>query len=180
MAKVKFKVGDRVRLRDYSEFTDYKRHAGEVARVISLTPSRFDLKIRWESGAESNVRSDNCELVTKGEEVKPYQRKTFKQLKDSVTVKKGALWQEACDDGDQEYVLLDSAFNRDPRQTQRIYDRALVEDDPKNFVEVFKVSPEYQTREELDLWEAFQKSQAKVRVTKPVAKRVARKTKKAA
>ncbi|OLT47749.1 hypothetical protein BJF87_21275 [Gordonia sp. CNJ-863] len=112
--------------------------------------------------------------------MKPYQRKTYKQLKDSVTVKKGALWQEACDDGDQEYVLLDSAFNRDPRQTQRIYDRSLVENDPKNFAEVFKVSPEYQTREELDLWEAFQKSQAKVRVTKPAAKRVARKTKKAA
>ncbi|MBM4646581.1 hypothetical protein GS464_29695 [Rhodococcus hoagii] len=85
-----------------------------------------------------------------------HQRKTYKQLKDSVTVKKGALWQEACDDGTQEYILLDQSFNKDPRQTQRIYDRALVEGDEKNFVEVFKVTPEYMTRDEVERWEAFQ------------------------
>ena len=114
--------------------------------------------------------------------MKPYQRKTYKQRKDSVTVKKGALWQEACDDGDQEYVLLDKAFSKDTagNGVHKIYTRSLVEDDPKNFVEVFKVEPEYQTREELDLFEEFKRSRAKVRVAKPAAKRVVRKVKKAA
>ncbi|UNQ40924.1 hypothetical protein MPC38_06650 [Prescottella equi] len=117
----------------------------------------------------SQVSAGETQLVTEGGEM-PHQRRTFKQLKDSVMVKKDALWQEACDDGTQEYILLDQAFNKDPRQTQRIYDRSLVEGDPKNFVEVFKVSPDYMTREELDQFEAFKKGKtAKAAVVKTEA-----------
>lgn len=99
----------------------------------------------------------DLKLATEAGDVEPQHRKTFKQLNDTITIKKNALWQEACDDGTQEYVLLDESFNRDPRQTQRIYDRSLVENDPKHFVEVFKVTPEYVTREELEQWESFKK-----------------------
>jgi hypothetical protein len=96
------------------------------------------------------------EQVTEGGDMKkPYQRKTYKQLKDTVTVKRGAIWQEACDDGTQEYVLLTTEHNKDPRNTQCIYDRSLVENDKKHFAEVFQVEPQYMTREELDQWEAF-------------------------
>ena len=119
--------------------------------------------------------------------MKPTQRKTYKQLKGSVTVKKDALWQEACDDGTQEYVLLSVDDNKDPRQTQRIYDRALVEDDPKNFVEVFAVTPAFLTQSELDQWDAFKKTAAKPATRKPRIAKIApakatrvRKVKKAA
>ncbi|NDZ93299.1 hypothetical protein G3I13_01810 [Streptomyces sp. SID6673] len=161
----KFKIGDRIRGNPGDDmYTITTQHATmEVIRHIGSVDPDIEVKVLTHSvypgevGSTYRVNSAHFELITKGEEVKPYQRKTYKQLKDSVTVKKGALWQEACDDGDQEYVLLDSAFNRDPRQTQRIYDRSLVEDDSKNFVEVFQVNPSYMTREELDRWEAFQK-----------------------
>lgn len=37
-------------------------------------------------------------------------RRTFRLLKDTPEVSKGALFQEACDDGDQEYILLDHSY----------------------------------------------------------------------
>lgn len=110
-------------------------------------------------------------LITKGGDMKSTQRKTYKQLKESVTVKKDALWQEACDDGTQEYVLLNADDNKDPRQTQKIYERALVEEDPKNFVEVFAVTPAFMTQAELDQWEDFKLVEKRVAKTgKPTSK----------
>lgn len=102
------------------------------------------------------------QLTTKGD--KPMARRTFKQLVETPTVKKGAIYQEACDDGTQEYRLLDKAFNKDVTPERsiwnsgNIYNRSLVEDNPKMFVEVFKVTPEYMTQEELNIWTAFNKA----------------------
>ncbi|NIL77155.1 hypothetical protein [Rhodococcus sp. B10] len=187
MSKETIKVGDLV----YYNGFDGKRY---WCVVYSIEGDGKDRRIwgNWRNSVSAARRAepsrygfmpyDEVFIDTKGEEVKPYQRKTYKQLKDSVTVKKDALWQEACDDGDQEYVLLDKSFSKDTagNGVHKIYTRSLVEEDPKNFVEVFKVDPEYQTREELDLFEEFKKSRAKVRVAKPAAKRVVRKVKKAA
>ncbi|MGW5074028.1 hypothetical protein [Rhodococcus sp. NPDC004095] len=177
----KFKVGDKVRcINPSSPSQPYAGAGWEVGLTYLINEvSSYN---RGESdtcyyGGKGNcgVFSEYLELATEGGDM-PYQRRTFKQLKDSVTVKKDARWQEACDDDTQEYILLDQSFNKDPQQTQRIYDRSLVEDDPKNFVEVFKVSPEYMTREELDQFEAFKKVQKPTKA--PVArKRAARSTK---
>jgi len=172
----KFKVGDRVRIvNNNGAARSYIAPIGSETFIIEI-----DKGGKWPITVEGNgvnwcaIEYSNIELVNKGEEM-TYQRRTFKQLTESVTVKKNALWQEACDDGDQEYILLNESDNKDPRNTQRIYDRSLVEEG-KGFVEVFKVSPEYMTKEELNSFETFKKSTKKTvgrpkKVATPVKKR---------
>lgn len=150
----KFKVGDLVTGTKEHQWAYKKEH-----RIKSVTTfggrEAYTLDV---SGSSLKWWAEELRLVKEATTVKgetPVQRRTFKQLKESVTVKKNALWQEACDDGTQEYILLDQTNNKDSRNTQRIYDRSLVEDDAANFVEVFAVTPQFMTREELDKWEAF-------------------------
>lgn len=128
---------------------------GDIGTVSAIPHEKAVCLKEYSGGYKHDT--DNLEIVTEGGDVK-HQRRTFKQLTETVTVKKGALWQEACDDGTQEYVLLNDAFNKDSR-AQKIYNRSLVEDDPKHFVEVFSVEPQYMTREELDRWEVFRNAQ---------------------
>lgn len=97
------------------------------------------------------------------ERSEPMARRTFKLIKDTPDVKKGALFQEKCDDGDQDYQILEefeethvTAPFEDGGKTVA-YGRAACEDRPNWFIEVFKITPEYMTREELDQFEAFKK-----------------------
>lgn len=89
-------------------------------------------------------------------DIKPMGRRTFRLLKDTPDTKKGALFQERCDDGDQDYQILcefeeshvTAPFEDGGRGVT--YGRDAVENRPKWFVEVYKVNPEYMTQEELD------------------------------
>lgn len=165
----RFKVGDSVR-GTHGHFGNHRHSHGE--RAVVITPKSGDyVRVRFADGYEDGYYESTLQLITKGGDMKPTQRKTYKQLKESVTVKKHALWQEACDDGTQEYVLLNADDNKDPRQTQKIYERALVEEDPKNFVEVFAVTPAFMTQAELDQWEDFKLVEKRVAKTgKPTSK----------
>jgi hypothetical protein len=99
---------------------------------------------------------DNLELVTESKQGTKVMRKTYKLLKELHNVKKGAFYQEACDDGDQEYMLITREhYKGSDNQECVVTDRSIVEDQPQWFVEVFQVTPQYMTREELDQWEAF-------------------------
>ena len=104
------------------------------------------------------------QLSTKGETVNTT-RRTFRLLKDTPDLKKGVLVQEACDDGDQEYNVLDLKnyvkhddffdFFGDAN-----YSRQAVEQQPTWFEEVFAVTPPFMNAKQIEQWEAFQKSQA--------------------
>lgn len=140
----KFKAGDRVRLKQGVETGLGKDH--EVLRT-------------WEEGftypwtGYFGVDDSWLELIT-SKETTVMARRTFKQLKEDPTIKKGALWQEMCEDGTQAYRLLDSQSHKAGDRPE-ITDRKLVEDQPEWFVEVFKVEPEYMTAEELERYKAF-------------------------
>jgi hypothetical protein len=91
-------------------------------------------------------------------------RKTYKLLKDLPEHRKGLVVQEACDDGDQEYVSLTHDASIVVDDYARFFgdnvikfSRKAVEDQPQWFVEVFEVEPQYMTRDELDQWEAFKR-----------------------
>lgn len=158
----KFKKGDRVRLISNDQFAHESVVALGSVGVVDQDASAFPWVV-WDTVRPHKMDGDHryaakeesLQLINEGGDMKQPHRRTFKQLKDSISVRKDAIWQEACDDGTQEYILLDESFNKDPRQTQRIYDRSLVEDNSKHFVEVYKVSPEWQTKEEQEQWEAF-------------------------
>lgn len=103
---------------------------------------------------QDNVFTEEAlELIT-AKENKVMARRTFKLLKDTPDCKKGAIFQEECEDGTQPYVLITSDNSLDTG-IYKYNTRSLVEDAPNWFVEVFKVEPEYMTREELDRYHAF-------------------------
>ena len=175
----KFKVGDRVTGK-HSHFTENSHR--KYAVVIPST-DRYWVRVRFEEdGYEDGYKEVQLELVTKGDN-KVKERRTFKLLKDLPDIKKGALFQEDCDDGTQPYSLFtkDSYKGSDISVADDIEfnDRKLVEDAPDWFVEVFKVTPQYMTQPEIDQWEAFKKTTVKRSyVKKPVAKKKAKATKK--
>lgn len=99
-------------------------------------------------------------------------RRTFRLLKDSTTAKKGALYQEECDDGTQPYRLITPKLSKyDHDAGQNIPYRNLVEDQPNWFVEVFQVSPQYMTKEELEQFETFKASLKPKSTKKKVSKK---------
>lgn len=114
---------------------------------------------------------DEDQLIPQGGE--QMARKTYKLIKDTVDVRKGALFQEACDDGDQEYVLITREYIKHPEGHRALgwnkvnIDRHSVEKQPQWFTEVFKVTPEYMTRAELDQWEAFKARKTKKSLPAP-------------
>lgn len=88
-------------------------------------------------------------------------RRTFRLLKEIPELKKGALLQEACDDGDQEYVLLDRSHLKFAEDYAVYFDgvptfsRETVENQPKFFEEVFPVSPSFMNADQLKKHAAF-------------------------
>lgn len=68
-----FKIGDKVKLKDYTEYNDHKRHTDETAIVTDVTDRH--IAVQWKNGGTSNVyfsQSSN-----------PY--KVQKELSDIVT-----------------------------------------------------------------------------------------------
>jgi hypothetical protein len=124
------------------------------------------------------VFGDSLRLITDtegGDMEQTKQRRTFKLLKESPSLLKGALVQERCDDGTQPYDLLNpETHSKDPSFKVSFAKRELVEEAPKFWVEVFPVQPQFMTREELDQFEAFKASKKPVR--KAAAKKAAKKS----
>lgn len=161
----KFRVGDPVRI---LSGPDMDHMIGDVGTIVMHDGSRlipYTVRVRGKSRLGA-YDPEELELITK-EGGATVARRTFKLIKDTPTLTKGAILQEACDDGTQEYVLLSSDFDKDHGSQPSIYNRALVEEQPSWFVEVFAVEPQYMTREELDQWEAFKVKSATARKAKP-------------
>lgn len=80
-------------------------------------------------------------------------RRTFRLIKDTDQFIEGALFQEECDDGTQNYILLNrqeyEIFNPPIGSSKIVRNRDCIENNPKWFVEVFKVLPDYATKDEI-------------------------------
>lgn len=102
----------------------------------------------------------------------PVQKRTFKLLKETEWLSKGALFQEETPGSTSsayKLVTLESFRFEDAsgiRTAGCLRSRESVEDNPKWFVEVFQVEPQYMTQSELDQFESFKKNLTKKKVTK--------------
>jgi hypothetical protein len=167
------KKGDRVRVLSNKRSRSNNR-VGDIGVIAVDDGTLLRYRVTVPGGATEGIwhYAEELELITEGGA--PVARRTFKLIKDTPTLTKDAILQEACDDGTQEYVVLNHEAVKDLRpgvdirRAAAIYDRSLVEDQPKWFVEVFAVEPQYMTREELDQWEAFKGSKTKRNYTKKV------------
>lgn len=170
--QARFKVGDRVRLVKLNGGESLVAKVGAIATITRFRKDYSGCNIVLKlpgffhpgQNNEYYVNDSHIELVEERDFVG---KRTFKLLKDLPNLKKGALFQEECEDGTQPYSLIN---NVDVRVSYS--DRSVVEDQPDFFVEVFKVNPEYMTKEELEQFEAFKKG-------KTVAKRSVGRPKKA-
>lgn len=169
---MKYKVGDTVNYRNLKPLHKFHRpQLGEL--YVQLAIGCYDFR----PGTVLRLFRDdgtNCPKFTNGSEwhceywhrlaLLPINnkgatmRRTFKLLKDTDILKKGALFQEMCDDGDQDYVLLDDAFRRFeyPHSAVRcVRGRDAIENNPKWYIEVFPMVSEYGTKEEVNAFKKF-------------------------
>ncbi len=59
-----FKIGDKIRLRDYTEYTDYKEHKGEIATIVSKhVELGLPWEIQWKDLGVSNAAATNLMRV---------------------------------------------------------------------------------------------------------------------
>ncbi|WP_336874368.1 hypothetical protein [Rhodococcus qingshengii] len=174
----KFRKGDQVRMISKSIYGDlqssnvYERSVngiGWITEVGSEGPNTYTVhELQSGPGGDFFTEAD-LQPINYGETI--MKRRTFKLTKELPELTKGALVQEKCDDGDQDYTVLDQSFIKYEDEHGRktvTYPRKAVEDEPNYFVEVFAVEPAYMTQDELDQFEAF-----KISAKKP-AKRTAK------
>ena len=59
-----FNVGDKIKLKNYGYFSDYQSHKDEVAEILYIYSSNYDLpyRIKWEDNSTSQVAEDNMIL----------------------------------------------------------------------------------------------------------------------
>jgi hypothetical protein len=129
----KFKIGDRVQLRDYSkyEFSDYR---GQTATITEVGKR---VRCEWEDGYRSTLSVDGMScfgayIVGTGK-VKPKSYKHLYRLKkDTLEHKAGTVVKEQCTDGDQDFNVI----GQDNDETSTSIKRKLVVDNPEWFEEV--------------------------------------------
>jgi len=131
----KFKVGDRVR-----QFTTSSKDTGVIIEA-TYSQNRGTYTLLYDKDGSKSMHhwhDNELELITSKskKEEKSMTRRTFRQLKDSVTIKKGAIFQEQCEDGTQPYELITPEFYKGNLTPGTIKDRSLVEGQPEWFEEV--------------------------------------------
>ena len=77
MPNHKFKIGDKIRLNDYTRFEDYQSHNNQIAIIEEIFSgngwSELDVRIMWEDGGESCVSFSNMILAKDYKPPKPKQ-----------------------------------------------------------------------------------------------------------
>jgi hypothetical protein len=145
-----FNIGDKIR------FGGKGCSPGEIATITDVGPGGFNYRFITASGHNCYEHAEAFDEATlilrKGQP--SMTRRTFKLLKETPDAKKGALYQEDCDDGTQDYSLITAEHIKYPASDSledfsETYSREAVEKQPKWFIEVFQVLPEYATKEEI-------------------------------
>lgn len=151
------KIGDKVKLKNYMSVYV---HLGEAGVVKSLGSS---VCVDFNGCCSVNTTIDNLIKVA-GASKKYMGRRTFRLLKELPDVKKGAIVQEKCDDGDQDYKVLDCQKyvkyeDENGSKEGTVFPRGSIEKEPKFFEEVFPLTESWGTREEQKAFKEFQKAQ---------------------
>lgn len=159
------KVGDKVRI-IAAPHIDKGHSYDDIGTVVSLTGGidsrHWPLLVSVEGKDDGSYRESELKLVESKENA-TMGRRTFRLLKDTPDLKKGTLFQEACDDGDQEYVVLNikdsfifDDWNKYFQNPKSSHSRDTVEKQPQWFEEVFQPqTKEWLTAEELQRWNDF-------------------------
>jgi hypothetical protein len=161
---MKFKVGDKVRANkdctnDIMGGEGVIEHISPDGTYCEIRMTKASIYYKVGDVTCNTTWPRNIELI---KEHNNMARRTFRLKKDTYDLKKGALFQEACDDGDQKYVLLngDSFYRWDDWRTywddvRQSVSRNGAENNPEWFEEVFPASQEWLTAEEVEEFKEF-------------------------
>ena len=68
--KVKFKVGDKVRFKDYEDCSDWKEHRSEIATITDIDDDdEYPVSVKWNDGTRSAVHHRNL-VIARGRAAK--------------------------------------------------------------------------------------------------------------
>lgn len=150
---MEFKVGDRVRR---TRSTWGMMRAGDT-----------DIVEKIEGGDSVSLRAhgmghdvNNLTLVNAVKGGDKMGRETYRLLKDTPELKKGAIVQEMCDDGTQDFRSInDSDMKFDGNTDYTIYDRKAVESQPEWFERVYPATETaWLNKEEIKKFKEFLKN----------------------
>lgn len=156
----KITVGDKVRA--MGRAGGYPNRVNKVGIIRDITNSGM-VQVKFE-GLDFTL-AFNAGEIARGElvvikEGDNMSRRKFKLIQELPELRKGAIVEEACDDGTQDYEVLDESHIKYKGEDGKFYcclPREAVENEPKWFVEVFPASEVYLTKSELSDFEKFLK-----------------------
>lgn len=153
----KYNVGDKIKIVCDDNSASYNGMEGVITGYTNDDEYQYNVRL---NSCAREVGDHEIELVSKGTGYMG--RRTFRLTKETADLKKGAILQEKCDDGDQDYTVLDESFikyeNEEGRKVVE-YPRGAVEKEPKWFEEVLPLTEAWGTKEELKAFKEFQKAQ---------------------
>lgn len=159
---MKFKVGDKVRILSKSRY-GRQEHEWPSKTTGYIISSGQVFNVDWvvnknrKSTSGDFFMDNELELVNKGDNMG---RRTFRLLKETDVFKKGAIFQEMCDDGDQDYEMIEGERKFEKPQSctgQIVKSREDVEKNPTWYEEVFNPATMWVTKAELSaMSSAFQ------------------------
>lgn len=141
---MKFKVGDKVRVRAdlvvdqfYGRFrfgSEYKHMRGKTCFITVVDPKIEIYQIDIDSDSHWWTPK-MLELITNSK-TKPMGRRKYILLKETDGYKKGAIFEEECDDGTQDFVLITPEHEKYKDSFSSMKPREQVTNNPKWFAEV--------------------------------------------
>lgn len=163
---ISFKIGDRVTATsEYEGNTEIIGIPGMIVKNFHddnhLSTVKFNKNINGHGrdNREWNIPSEKLKLLNEGEY--KMARATYKLLVELPAVSKGAIYQENCDDGTQDFHLLDSKYikfddeNESRNAEEYEVPREAVETQPQFFERVYSATETWLTRDQLEQFKTF-------------------------
>lgn len=146
---MKFKVGDQVRVVGKSKSFHFF-DIGDIVEIVAIGQSIVDCK---KGDLYQIIHANDIEPVTSSKVTKitPYMRKKYMLLKDTPETKKGAIFEEMCDDGTQDFQMITPEFNKFSTPGE-VFEWEVVTNNPKWFKEVTLI---YVAKEQVKKVEKF-------------------------
>lgn len=133
---MKFKVGDKVKILRNSCGSNLE--IGSIGTVVAIDDDGIKSWIYVNGKRTGHIYfPEEIELITNSDtKEKPYMRKKYILLKETSGLKKGAIVEEKCDDGTQDFTLITPESDKFPNGTDWNIPRKSVTDNPKWYQEV--------------------------------------------
>jgi hypothetical protein len=132
-----FEVGTRVRIRESSKY--WRENSVTNPRYVegTITHTGSWIHVEWDNGEANSYQPRDLLVVGNSTTNKPRQKKLYRLVKESLGLKKGTVVREMCNDGTQDFEVINGVGDVDRSVAEYdVLKRSLVVDNPSWFEEV--------------------------------------------